>query len=293
MRCHTVNISRSLVCLSAVTLLLTSCRDVAVLVPSVEGMDSVNAPAKQAFVWTVGEDEPVTYSEDGSDIVYPASITKLAVALYAMELMPTETVIEPGEETYFPAEGSSFAYIRPQHTLTLEMLIEGMLIPSGNDAAYAVAVACGRSIAEEELEAQEAVEVFMEGLNAYVAELGCTSTHFTVPDGFAGTEHYSTSYDIALISRAAVDNEVIMHYAGMYEDDVTYASGHINHWTNTNELLDPTSPSYDECVIGLKTGSTEGNYCLVAVYGDGSIIGVFGCPTDSARYTAVKKMRAV
>ncbi len=286
-------ISRPLACLSAVTVLLTSCRDVAVLVPSVEGADSLEAPAKQAFVWIAGEDEPVTYSKNGSDVVYPASITKLAVALYAMELMPTETIIEPGEETYFPPEGSSFAYIRPQHTLTLEMLIEGMLIPSGNDAAYAVAVACGRSMAEEDIEAHEAVEVFMEGLNDYVAELGCTSTHFTVPDGFAGAEHYSTSYDIALIARAAVENEVIMRYAGMYEDDVIYASGHINHWTNTNELLDPTSSSYDKCAIGLKTGSTEGNYCLVAVYEDGSIIGVFGCPTDSARYTAVEKIRNV
>lgn len=274
-----------------VMMLLSSCTST--LIPSDKSLCSVSVPADGAFVYNMTTDNLVLYSHDGSDsTVYPASITKLAVSLYALETMPADTVISPGEETYFPNEGSSSAYIRPNHTLTLEMLIEGMLIPSGNDAAYAVAVSCGRVIANDDtLSAYEAVEVFMDGLNEYVTSLGCVSTHFTTPDGFTGDEHYSSISDMAIISRAAVENELIMRYAGLFRDDVTYASGHINQWVNTNEFLNPASKHYNENVIGLKTGSTDKNYCLVTVYDDGDeryIIGVFGCPTDDSRYTAAE-----
>ena len=244
--------------------------------------------ADQAFVWKITEDELIRYSGTGDDRVYPASITKLLTAQYALELMPPDTLITPGDEVYFPPEGSSSAYIRPNHTLTLDMLIEGMMLPSGNDAAYAVAAAGGRVLAEEEgLPPEEAVAVFVDGMNDYAVSLGCTDTHFTTPDGFAGTEHYSSTADMALIAKAAAENERIMTYAGRYTDDVTYASGHVNTWTNTNRFLDPASDCYSEHIIGLKTGSLEGNYCLVTVYDDGEtrlIVGVFGCPTENDRY---------
>lgn len=271
-------------------ILFTSCASV--LVSQDPDTESIVAPAETAFVWDVSEESPILYSKNGSDRVYPASITKLATALYSMEILSADTVIYPGEETYFPREGSSSAYIRPHHALTLEMLIEGMLLPSGNDAAYAIAVACGRAVADdEELDAASAVDIFVDGMNEYTKSIGCTQTFFTTPDGFAGNEHYSSTYDIALIARAAVENELIMKYAGLSCDDVVYASGHINHWVNTNEFLDPSSEYYNEHVIGLKTGSTDGNYCLVTVYKDGEkcfIIGVFGCPSDSSRYIATK-----
>lgn len=277
---------KKLVLLISALLYLTSCGSA--LVSADPTLPDIAASAEHAFVWKITEDELVRYSNGGDDRVYPASITKLLTAQYALELMPSDTLITPGDEVYFPPEGSSSAYIRPNHTLTLDMLIEGMMLPSGNDAAYAVAAAGGRVIAADEtLSPEEAVAVFVDGMNDYAESLGCTDTHFTTPDGFAGEEHYSSTADMAVIAKAAAENERIMAYAGRYTDDVTYASGHVNTWTNTNEFLDPASEYYNEHVIGLKTGSMVENYCLVTVYDDGEtelIIGVFGCPTKEDRY---------
>ena len=268
-------------------LLLCSCNE-NVLVSDDPVAAEVAASADHAFVWNITEDKLILYATDNDEHVYPASVTKLLTALYALEILPPETLITPGDEVYLPPDGSSFAYIRPNHTLTLEMLIEGMLLPSGNDAAYAVSAACGYELSgDDTLTPEEAVAVFVDGMNDYAVTLGCTDTHFTTPDGFAGDEHYSTAKDMALIAKAAAENELIMTYAGLFTDDVTYASGHVNTWTNTNKFLDPDSAYYNENVIGLKTGSMDGEYSLVTVYEDGEtelIVGVFGCPTENARY---------
>lgn len=228
------------------------------------------------------------YSSYSSNRVYPASLTKLCTILYALTIMEPDHMIEPGDEVYMPPEGSSFAYIRPRHVLTLEMLIEGMLLPSGNDAAYAVAAEGGYIIRDDEsISSEEAVAAFVDGMNDYARGLGCTDTNFTTPDGFAGNEHYSTTGDMAIIAREAANNEIIMKYAGTYKDDVVYASGHTNTWINTNKFLDPESEFYDEHVTGLKTGSLEGSYSMITVYekdGKRLIVGVFGSQTKEGRY---------
>lgn len=240
-----------------------------------------------AFITDVSSGDTVYISGEADTVVYPASTTKLLTSLAALLCLPADTTITPGDEVYLPEAGSSFAYIRPNHTLTLEMLIEGMLLPSGNDAAYATAAACGYSLAGEEVGYIEAVDEFVRYMNDYAESLGCTSTNFTTPDGYADEEHYSTLGDMALISRAAYDNEIIRKYAAMPEDNVIYASGHTNTWVNTNKFLDMSSKYYNKYVNGLKTGSLTGNYSLIVSYDDGArecIIGVFGGRDDTSRY---------
>ncbi len=244
-----------------------------------------------SFVWDLTENDPVL--THGDERISPASTTKLLTALYALELLPADTFITPGDEVYFPPEESSSAFIRPHHTLTLEMLIEGMLLPSGNDAAYAVAAAGGRAREDDgDLSPEDAVAAFVEGMNEYAASLGCTESHFTVPDGFAGDENYSTPADMAKIARAAAENEVIRAYAGVHTANVTYASGHTNTWVNTNAFLDPGSAWYDERVVGLKTGSLAGEYALITLYAEDGrevLVGVFGCATEDERYAVTEK----
>ncbi|MBQ8368544.1 MAG: D-alanyl-D-alanine carboxypeptidase [Clostridia bacterium] len=251
----------------------------------VMGDVAVTLRAPAAFVYDCTSGDTVLH---GSGRVYPASLTKLLTCLTALDVMDPQTVIVPGDEVYLPGEGSSSAFIRPHHALTLEMLVEAMLLPSGNDAAYAVAAACGRVMADDaSLSYTDAAAVFVDGMNDYAARLGCTDSRFTVPDGYAGDENYSTAADMAKIAKAASENELIMKYAGLHTDSVTYASGHTNTWVNTNLQLDPDSPYYNEHVTGMKTGSLPGNYCLITRYDNGEtdiIIGIFGAQTDEERY---------
>ena len=220
--------------------------------------------------------------------VYPASTVKLLTALLALEILPSDREITPGEEVYLIGENASIAYIRPEHRLTVEMLVEAMLLPSGNDAAYALAGACGRELAgDENLSPQKAVARFVSEMNAYAGRIGCTSSSFTAPDGFAGRDNYSSLRDMALIASKAAENKIIMRYAGLHSANVTYASGHVNSWVNTNKQLDEDSKWYDPNVKGLKTGSLKDNCCIITLYDDGEhrfITGVFGAATDDGRY---------
>lgn len=250
--------------------------------------------SSHAFVYDYSDGSVRKMSGTGDDRVYPASITKLLTALTALDMVSPDTLISPGAEVYLPSEGSSGAYIRPHHTLTLEMLIEGMLLPSGNDAAYAIAAYCGKidldmSGLNEDFE-QAALDAFLLRMNAYASSLGCVGSRFTVPDGYAGKENYSTIDDMILICRAAAENPVIAKYAAMESDDVVYASGHTNTWVNTNRMLDPESVYYNKNIMGLKTGSLEDYYSLVALYDDGEkrlLIGVFGSERENDRYRDV------
>ena len=249
---------------------------------------SIKAFSDGIFIYNYNTDTLTELTRHGNDRIYPASTGKLLTALLALDLMPPDTLISPGEEVYFTGKNASIAYIRPGHTLTMEMLLEGMLLPSGNDVAYASAAAGGRILAEDPaLSAEAAVERFVLEMNSYAETIGCTGSHFTVPDGLAGEENYSTLHDMALISEAAAQEPLILRYADLLTDDVVYASGHTNQWTNSNKQLDESSPYYNAAVKGLKTGSLDSYYCLITLYDDGDhryLIGTFGAPTDEGRY---------
>lgn len=242
----------------------------------------------QAFVYDCTSGE-IIYRKGEDRVVYPASTTKLLTVLCALEYLSPDALVTPGNELSLVEAGSSVAYIGQEHTVSVEMLIEGMLLPSGNDAAYALAAAAGKAIDESKAGA-DAVAVFMREMMDYGADIGLVGTRFTTPDGLAGDEHYSTVEDIILIARLAMNNELIRRYAGLHEDSVTYASGHTNHWTNTNAMLDPDSPWYHAAVTGLKTGSLEHNYCLIGTVeqdGHAYIVGVFGARQKTDRYADV------
>ncbi|MBE6625713.1 MAG: D-alanyl-D-alanine carboxypeptidase [Ruminococcaceae bacterium] len=277
---------RFIMVLLLLSLLFSSCAPAYKFMVGVYSIDELSST--DVFVYDLTTGAIYTYSDDNDPIVYPASTTKLLTSLVALEILPADTVIDVGEEVELIGEHSSIAYIRQNHMLTLEMLIEAMLIPSGNDATYVVATACGRELAgDDTLDARDAIAVFVERMNEYAIELGCENTHFTTPDGYAGDEHYTTVSDMARITRAAYQNQIIMKYTCLAEANVTYASGHTNTWRNSNLQLHKDSEFYNENVIGMKTGSLEDNYSLITAYNDGTtklLIGVFGAPTKDDRY---------
>lgn len=249
--------------------------------------------ARQYFIYDVNADKMLC-QKGQSKIIYPASTTKLVTALTALEYLSPDDLVTVGGETDLIAGGSSIAYVREGMTLSVGMLIEGMLLPSGNDAAYALAAAAGRVIADDDsLSAKEAVEAFVAQMNIFAEKCGMCGSHFISPDGYSGKEHYSTLEDMAIISSLALKSPEIRKYCSLSSDDVTYASGETNHWDNTNECLVPTSKYYNKAVTGLKTGSLDGYYNLIAVVRDGEqeyIIGVFGLEDREERFEDVNRI---
>lgn len=247
----------------------------------------------QIFIYSIAESSFLY--EKGTELpILPASITKLLTALYALEAMPKDTVIQPGNELDLVGKGSSIAYIKTWHKLTLEMLIEGMLLPSGNDAAYAVAAGVARYITgNQNMSGSAAVSFFMERVNEYAKSIGCTGTYYSVPDGLIYENHYTTAHDLAIIAKKALENEIIMKYAGTVTDKVFYASGETMTWNNTNQLIHRDSPYYRDCVTGLKTGSLTDSYSVLVsadIKGTSYIIGVFGAPNSDGRFSDAVKI---
>lgn len=247
----------------------------------------------QYFVYDLGKNKMLC--EQGKEkVIYPASTTKLVTALVALEYLSPGELITAGEEASFITYGSSIAYVKSGMTLSVEMLIEGMLLPSGNDAAYVLAAAAGRKIAcDDTIDAQSAVDAFVGEMNAFADRNGLCGSHFTSPDGYCGDEHYSTLEDMAIVSSLACNNELITRYASLPSDIVVYASGETNEWINTNECLDPSSKYYNSAVTGLKTGSLDDYYNLIAVAQGGDdtyIIGVFGLDKKEQRFSDVNKI---
>lgn len=228
---------------------------------------------------------------DPEEKIYPASTTKVLAAMVALKYCDPDVVFKPGDELSLVAKDSSIAYIRSNHELTLEMLIEGMMLPSGGDAAYAAAAGVGRIIANDEsLSGVDAVKVFVDEMNRYgKEELGLMNSHFTCPDGYHDDDHYTTIIDIMTVAYAALSEPIIMKYAGLAHDDVRYASGHKNSWDNSNKLIDPESPYFYENATGLKTGTTEeAGCCLISSAALGTkrvLAGVFGAGSTKDRFS--------
>ena len=249
--------------------------------------ESISLQCGQAFVYNCNTGEMVAVKGQG-ETLYPASTTKILTILAAMEHVPLDQQITAGDELSLLAADASVAYVYGGVTLTAEQMIEGMLLPSGNDAALALAAVAGRAYAgDDTMPGLDAVEVFADAMNEYAASIGMTNSHFTNPDGYMDENHYTTVEDMARLSVAAAENETIMKYCGLAYDKVTYVSGEEQEWYNTNVMLNQGSEWYNPYVTGMKTGSFTGSYCLLATLEHEDqkyAVGVFTGADNTARY---------
>ena len=254
------------------------------LAEKAEGMD-----AECVFVYDTGLERMLYCGIPGDQTLYPASITKLFSAYVALLYLEPEEVVTAGQELSLVRPGSSTAFITKGCRLTVEMLVEGMLLPSGNDAAYVLAAAAGRAIAVDPgLDGVTAVQVFVSEMNREAYRLGLKNSRFTNPDGYHAGGHYTCPDDIALIAALALRQPVIARYCGLQQDSVTFESGEWITWYNTNGLIDPSWPYYISTALGMKTGYTsEAGYCLLGAFpggGEHILIGIFGGATKNGRY---------
>ncbi len=257
----------------------------------------INADISAPFAAVLDcESGDLLYTKGWGEKIYPASTTKLLTALFALSVCDPDTEFTPGDELKLVASDSSLAYIKSNHRLTLEMLVEGMLLPSGNDAAYVIAAGVGRQLAGEEgISASEAVYKFMLELNRYASDIGLTGTQFTCPDGYHDDDHFTTLEDMLKIAERAAVEPIIAKYAAVSTDNVTYASGHKMTWTNTNALIDKYNEDmYYKYATGLKTGTTdEAGACIVATAEKNDrrvIVCIFGAESSGRRFHESKEL---
>ncbi|MDQ6601955.1 MAG: D-alanyl-D-alanine carboxypeptidase [Chloroflexota bacterium] len=183
----------------------------------------------------------------------PASVTKMMTALVVADLATLDTKVTIQESDLV---GESSMGLESGETLTVEALLYGMLLPSGNDAATALARTLGKQPGDAT--PAQSVQRFVDKMNAKAKTLGTKETHFANPHGLDEPGHLTSAADLALIGTAFAANPTLMHIAGT----VTYDGfGHTVH--TTNKLL------YDgryASVVGGKTGQTDdAGYTLVEI----------------------------
>lgn len=245
--------------------------------------------ADNYFVYDLNRDVYRVRSASEDTILYPASITKLFTAYTALQCVPADMQITAGSELSFVIPYSSVAEIMKGDTLTVEQLIAAMLLPSGNDAAYVLAVGVGRELAgDPELSKEEAVACFIARMNEEAEKAGMTSSHFVTPDGIHDDNHYISMRDFVTLGRLSIENEIIAKYAAAARWTITTAEGRSLGWLNSNLLLQPEEWFQCKQALGLKTGyTTPAGYCLLSYIKVGErdlLIGVFGCDTADDRF---------
>ncbi|MFO1399392.1 MAG: D-alanyl-D-alanine carboxypeptidase family protein [Burkholderiales bacterium] len=244
------------------------------VVPGAVPMPAVAAAAWQLVDVTSGQVLAGAAADERRD---PASLTKLMTAYLAFGALRAKTIV-PSQmvnvsERAWKAEGSRM-FIEPKRAVSVDELLRGMIVQSGNDASVAIAELVGGS-----------EEQFVVKMNAEAQRLGMSNTHFTNATGLSNPQHYSTAADMAKLA-AALIRDYPEYYPFYAIKEYRY-----NNITqpNRNRLLwtDPT-------VDGMKTGHTEAaGWCLVAsaLRGDRRVLAVvLGAASDAGRASEAQKL---
>lgn len=243
-----------------------------------------------AFVYDLTSGSYLYTYGNRNEHILPASITKLFSAYVALQYMDLDTIVTAGEEVNWIDPLSSRAWMAQGQRISVKHLVQGMIIPSGNDAAYILAVAAGRKISgDPKMSARAACDTFVAEMNRQAAIFNLTGTHFMNPDGIDEDGHYTTLTDLVAIGQLALRTPAIREAAAINYIEVTFASGQSVEWSNSNKLIRTSYPGYyQEDACGLKTGSTKGaGNCLLSAFKKGDrylLICVMGCPENDGRF---------
>lgn len=245
--------------------------------------------SEYAIVYDI-QGNDVLFAKNPEERCYPASTTKILTASALLDNVPEDFLFTAGDELDLVNPGSSLAFINKGNVLDLEMTIDALMLPSGNDASYMAAANAGRYIAKNDsMTAQQAVDRFMDEMNRTARLIGANNTHFTVPDGFHDDDHYTTVLDMLKITLYAMEKPKLMASAGKTERYVQFVSGEEVSWTNSNKLLhESAGDCYYMYANGMKTGMTDqSGYCVVATarrFDHDVVCLVFGAEASDIRW---------
>ena len=226
------------------------------------GAVKVSDPAVQAKAALLVDQKTgaVIYSLNERDELYPASLTKIMTCLLVLEAVDEGRLKLSQEITATPtaleglAEDGSTADIEAGEILTVEELLYCLMVVSANEA--------GAILAEK---VSGSVDGFVDRMNAKAQELGCENTHFMNPHGYHDSQHYTSAWDLYLITKAALEYPMFMTVcdASAHTVPTTNMSSE-RQLNNTNFLIRSGRDYYNADVHGVKTGShSQAGNCLV------------------------------
>jgi D-alanyl-D-alanine carboxypeptidase (penicillin-binding protein 5/6) len=236
--------------------------------------------AKSAVLMDV-DTGTVIQEKNGDEKLPPASITKIMTMLLIMEAIDhgkikMEDKVRTSE--YAASMGGSQIFLEAGEEMSVQEMLKGIAMASGNDASVAMA---------EKIAGSE--EVFVQMMNEKAKQLGMTHTHFVNCNGLPAADHYSSAHDIAIMSRALLQHPEITQFTGVYQDYLRKDSAKPFWLVNTNKLV-----RFYEGADGLKTGFTvEAKFCLSATAkrdGLRVIAVVLGEPDTKTRNAEVSKL---
>ena len=217
----------------------------------------------------------VLFEKDADKRMYPASTTKIMTALLVLEAIDrNELNLESSYRITadmlegLPADGSSMS-LKVGEAITVQYLLDGLLVASGNDAAQALAIiVCGD------------IETFVQRMNDKAAELGLENTHYVNPHGLHDEDHYTTARDLATVTQQAMEYPTFREIVAMPQVVIPESEGNVRRaLISTNGLISTLrySDYYYQYATGVKTGrTTEAGNCLVssATNGNMNVLGV-------------------
>lgn len=244
--------------------------------------DTLNlAPNAKSAIMIEASTGKIIYEKNADEQLSMASMTKMMTLLLIMENIENgnlkwDEMITTSEHA--ASMGGSQIFLEVGEQMTVEDLVKGICIASGNDAAVAMAERIGGT-----------EDNFVKMMNDKAKELGLKNTNFINACGLDANNHYSSARDMALIAKELVRHDKILEYSGTYEDYLRKNTDNSFWLVNTNKLV-----RYYQGVDGLKTGYTsDAGYCITTTAKRNNlrlITVVMGEPTSAIRNSETTTM---
>lgn len=198
----------------------------------------------------------VLYSKNADEKMFPASTTKIMTAILALENCKLDEVVTASYDAVMSIpDGYVKANIDGEEQLTVEQLLQLILVHSANDASNVLGEYIGGS-----------VDSFVSMMNTKASDLGLTNTHYTNTYGLQDPNHYTTAHDLAILMQYCIKNEDFRRLAGSASCSIPATNKHEpRSYVSTNDLIVPNNENYYSYVTVGKTGfTTEAGECLVS-----------------------------
>ena len=256
--------------------------------------------ARYACIYDYDNDK-ILYGKNMHAPCHPASTTKVVTATLACEYLSADDVLTVGNELNLVHWNTSRSGLYQGQRIKFKEILKCLLVPSGCDAAYTIAVHTARkATGDYNMTAYQALNKFVSMMNEYSKSLGMVDSHFMNPDGFPNSNHYVSAYDMVIMTTKAYSFKLIRDVVSQPWATAYFESGGSYSYSNSNETINPYSDRYYPYMVGVKTGShSQAGQCLVTVAKKEIektgktktfVAVVYNCPDKYGRYYDLKNL---